>query len=135
MKADQVVNKLLETDVDSPDANLNRYARALEGMMPLELRHEANVIRQGLTRIAHLLSQLTRFSGIDQRDEAVENLSHYVERLETLTRHAALNEKTSVALLQMYTDLHELLESDSYAKPEDAIIVKRVVAELASMLK
>lgn len=125
MKADDIVNKLLEMNTRG---------------LPPPVEAEITAIRNELQEAADALRALTLRSSLDERDVAVENLGGCAERLENILINYAWQDFPALdwvikALEGARDTLLEVLNQDDWAKSEDAAPVMQVVDTLTDLLK
>lgn len=136
MNSEQLVNKLLEADADEPEVNLDRISRDIyqKSDLPKPIRDDLKTVMRKLIWTEKALSALTRFSSIDERDEAVSKLSVCAHALDDYNYDFPAHDWVVADLQEATRLLVELLESDSYARPEDALVVRKVIKLLAKIL-
>ena len=129
MKAQGIVNKLLETDPDAPENNLERISQDIYQKSDLPVRERLAVkrVRGALVWTAKALLALGRDSGLDERDHAVSKLAACAEALERLQYDFSAHDWVKQALQQASDKLTALLNEDSFAKPQDAAVILEII--------
>lgn len=136
MSAQRIVNKLLEADVDSPEGNLERIGQAIyqKSDLPVTLRRSVKQVRTALVWTARELALLDRGSELDARDRAVSKLAGCAEALDRLQYDFPAHDWVKQTVREAFDRLMALLNSDSFAKPQDAVVVLEIIKLLDKVL-
>jgi len=137
MNAQKIVNKLLETDPDSPEGNLERISQDIyqKSDLPAPLRRSVKQVRGALVWTAKALLALGRDSGLDERDHAVSKLGGCAEALDRLQYDFPAHDWVKLALMEALVRLTALLNADSFAKPQDAAVILEIIKLLDKVLQ
>jgi hypothetical protein len=137
MNAGQIVNKLLEAGLDEPEANLDRISHDIyqTSDLPAPLKLEVKRVRIKLEWTARALAALTANSGLDERDDAVSKLGYCSEVLDKLQYEFPAHDWVKQTLREASERLMYLLNSDTFAQPDDAKAVAGIIGLLDKVLK
>lgn len=108
--------------------------------LPPPVEAEVREIHALLQQSADALRALDDRASLDERDDAVESLGQCAERLDNLDLNYAIQDFPALdwvldAIRGAKNDLLDLLNTEDWAKAEDADVVQRVADVMADLLK